>query len=149
MIKIRCKNIILFLVLVLAVSSEYFSQETNHSHNLVAGGSEIVFKKIEKGISSNDVSAISRFLSSQTYLSLSNGISGYYSSNQAYYVLEDFFKLYRVTSFRLNNIHTDDDYPYATGVYNYELKGRRGSAQVYVSLKYAGGKWKITQITIN
>jgi hypothetical protein len=110
---------------------------------------KMVFNQIEAGISKGSVSVISKYFGSQTYLSLSNGKSGYYSSNQAFYVLEDFFKIYKVASFRFNNISSDENIPYATGVYNFEFKGKRNTAQVYISLKKAGSGWKITQITIN
>lgn len=108
-----------------------------------------VFNEIESGISSGKASSISSFLSSQTYLSLSNGVNGYYSSNQAYYVLQDFFKIYRVISFKLQSIKTDENVPYATGVYYFDLRGRRGTSRVYVSLNKSGNSWKISQLTIN
>jgi hypothetical protein len=111
--------------------------------------SRVIFDQVEAGISEGDVAQISKYFGSQTYLSLSNGKSGYYSSNQAFYVLEDFFKIYRVASFRFNNINTDENTPYATGVYNFEFKGKKNTSQVYISLKKAGSGWKITQITIN
>jgi len=110
---------------------------------------KIIFDQVEAGISEGDVSLISKYFGSQTYLSLSNSKSGYYSSNQAFYVLEDFFRIYRVASFRFNNLNTDENTPYATGVYNFEFKGKKSVAQVYISLKKAGSGWKITQITIN
>ncbi len=50
---------------------------------------------------------ISKYFGQQTYFSFSNGINGYYSNNQAFYVLEDFFKLYKVTSFKFDYIKTD------------------------------------------
>ena len=108
-----------------------------------------IFSDISDGIVNQDVESIARYFSPQTYLSLSNGISGYYSSNQAYYVLEDFFKIYRVTAFRFNNIQADSNNPYATGEYQFEYRGKRDLAQVYIALKKTGKNWKITQITIN
>jgi hypothetical protein len=108
-----------------------------------------IFSEIESGVNSRNVSSISGFLSPQTYLSLSNGNSGYYSSNQAYYVLEDFFKIYQVISCRLKHVQLDETNPYATGIYTYDLKGKREKAQVYISLKKSAGTWKISQITIN
>jgi hypothetical protein len=110
---------------------------------------QTVFSSIEAGINSGNVSHFSRYLDSQTYFSLSNGISGYYSANQAYYVLEDFFKLYRAISFRLKNTKNSGENPYSTGEYYYELKGKKDTAQVYISLKFTGNTCKITQITIN
>lgn len=43
----------------------------------------IVFNDIEKGINSGNVSAISKYFSTETFLSLNNGIMGYYSANQS------------------------------------------------------------------
>lgn len=111
--------------------------------------SEKVFRELERGISEKDITKISNLLSSQTYLNLLNGVSGYYSSNQAYYVLEDFFNIYRVLSFNYQNIESSENNPFATGIYRYEQKGKKGSAQFYIALKKVGKSWKITQITIN
>lgn len=107
------------------------------------------FNRIEKGISSGNVSDLSGYFSSQIYLNLSNGISGYYSSNQAYYVLEDFFNTYHVTDFKFDNIQDGEANMYATGSYHFLFKGKRDVAQVYVSVRHTGKKWKITQININ
>lgn len=108
-----------------------------------------VFDEIESGISSGKTSSISRFLSGQTYLSFSNGVNGYHSSNQAYYILEDYFKIYRVISFKLQNIKTDENVPYATGIFYFDHRGKRGTARVYISLNKSGNNWKISQLTIN
>ena len=112
-------------------------------------GVQLVFSNIEKDFNSSDISSLSKYFGSQTYFSLENGVNGYYSSNQAYYVLESFFKDYRVVSFKLNKIRTDPDNPSATGVYNYDLNGKRDSVQVYLSIKKVGESWKITQISID
>ena len=108
-----------------------------------------IFDEIEAGMSSGKASTITSFLSGQTYLSLSNGVNGYYSSNQAYYVLEDFFKIYKVISFKLQSINTDENIPYATGYYYFDYRGKRGTARVYISLSRIGKNWKISQLTIN
>ena len=110
---------------------------------------ELIFKEIESGIKDANVEKISKYFGQQTYFSFSNGINGYYSSNQAFYVVEDFFKLYRVTSFKLDHIKSDNNHSYATGKYNYDNKGQRSTAQVYISLKKIGANWIITQFTIN
>ncbi|HSD62204.1 MAG TPA: DUF4783 domain-containing protein [Ignavibacteriaceae bacterium] len=122
---------------------------TTGSNNKQKTESSKVFDEIGKGIAGHEIEAIARYFSPQTYLSLSSGISGYYSSNQAYYVLEDFFKVYRVTAFRFDNIRTDSNNPYATGEYQFEYRGKRDMAQVYIALKKSGNNWKISQITIN
>ncbi len=108
-----------------------------------------IFHDLEDKIREGNIVGISKYFGQQTYFSLSNGISGYYSANQAYYVLEDFFKLYKVTSFKFDHIKTDKNNSYATGKYGYDNKGKRSVAQVYISVKKVGNNWNITQLTIN
>lgn len=110
---------------------------------------ELIFREIESGVKDGNVERISKYFGQQTYFSFSNGTNGYYSSNQAFYVVEDFFKLYRVTSFKLDHIKSDNNHSYATGKYNYDNKGQRSSAKVYISIKKIGTNWIITQFTIN
>jgi hypothetical protein len=141
--------IILSLLCLTLLSSTYAQNFNPKAQNQKQSESHKVFSEISNGIANQDVESIARYFSTQTYLSLSNGISGYYSSNQAYYVLEDFFKIYRVTAFRFDNIQSDSNNPYATGEYQFEYRGKRDIAQVYISLKKTGKNWKISQITIN
>jgi hypothetical protein len=82
-------------------------------------------------------------------LNLSNGVSGYYSSNQAYFVIQEFLKTHQVISLKINDIQADEENVYATGTYNFVESGKRESTQLYISLKRSSKKWKITQITIN
>jgi hypothetical protein len=142
----------LFLLFVF-FSMISFPQETQQYKDIDNQGNAVTarsaFEKIENSISTGNVESLSGFFSSQMYLSLSNGISGYYSSNQAYYVLADFFKNYHVTAFKFNSINDGEDNIYATGLYNFILNEKRESAQVYVSIKLTGKDWKITQLTIN
>ena len=141
--------ILLSLFCLNLVHSAYSQNFNPKTKNNKQSESRQIFTDVGNGIANQDVESIARYFSSQTYLSLSNGISGYYSSNQAYYVLADFFKIYRVTAFRFDNIQFDSNNPYATGEYQFEYRGKRDMAQVYISLKKTGKNWKITQITIN
>ena len=105
--------------------------------------------KIGNGISSGKIASISNLFNSQIYLNLSDGVSGYYSSNQAYYVIQEFLKTHQVMSFNINDIQEDEENVYATGTYSFLVKGKIDSSQIYISLKRSSKKWKITQITIN
>lgn len=141
------------LIVLFSVSAFSFSQNL---HQNVKSDSlknikddESVFFVIEDSFREADINKISKYFGQQTYFSLLNGISGYYSSNQAYYVLQDFYNLYKVTAFKFDHIKSDKTTPYATGKYNYDYKGKRGVAQVYISLKKTGNNWIITQLTIN
>lgn len=150
---IKYLRIYKLLLLIFFLGSLTSAQENNFLNKLDTGKNtakvQVIFNQIENAISNGNVSALSGYLSTQTYLSLSNGIRGYYSSNQAFYILEDFFRIYNVTIFRFDNLNSGENTPYATGVYSYEHKGKRNSAQVYISLNRSGKSWKINQITIN
>jgi len=49
----------------------------------------------------------------------------------------------------MDNVKSDSNHSYATGKYNYDNKGQRSTAQVYISIKKIGHNWIITQFTIN
>jgi hypothetical protein len=144
---------ITYIILLVLITSVSYSQQTDpkakkESNDQTQLDSE-VYNEIESSIRQGNVSGVAKYFGSQTYFSFSNGINGYYSSNQAFYVLEDFFKLYKVTSFRFDHIKNDKTNSYATGKYSYDHRGRRSNAQVYISLKKIGNNWNITQLTIN
>ena len=149
------KNIFILTVLTtaiffcLTIHAQEKDRKNESEQNRLKESAVTIFHEIQNGISSGKVSNFSKYFNQQIFLSLSNGVNGYYSSNQAYYVLVEYFKLYHPTSFELGDIQDDESDVYATGSYNYVYKGKRDMAQVYVSLKNTGKKWKITQITIN
>lgn len=149
---INMKNIT-YIFLIVLLSTVSFAQQSNfklktYSNKNIQIDSDI-FRELENNIKEGNVAGISKYFGQQTYFSFSNGISGYYSSNQAFYVLEDFFKLYKVTSFKFDHIKNDKNNSYATGKYSYDNRGKRSIAQVYISLKKIGNNWNITQLTIN
>ncbi len=140
---------IIFVLLCFSNLAQERWTENIQEKNSIKENAILVFHKIESGVLKRNVSNYSKYFDSQIYLSLSNGVNGYYSSNQAYYVLDEYFKNYQSVSFNLSNIQEDESGMYSTGIYDYIYKGKRDQAQVYVSLKNTGKKWKITQITIN
>ena len=141
-----CFIIALFNIQLFAQQQNYLNR--TYTKNQIPAVQN-VFTQIENAISTGNVSMLSQYFSPHTYFSLSNGVSGYFSSNQAYYILEDYFKIYQVISFRFNDVQAAEDKPYGIGVYNFEFKGKRDNSKVYISLKSNNNSWKITQITIN
>lgn len=106
-----------------------------------------IFSDIERTFSSGNISLISSYFPSQIYLSLSNGVNGFYSGNQAYYILQDFFQLYQPINFKFTQ-RSDTDNGFATGIFTFENRNKKGTAQVFISIEYSGAKWKISLITI-
>ncbi|MCW8804559.1 MAG: DUF4783 domain-containing protein, partial [Ignavibacteriaceae bacterium] len=133
--------------------SDLFAQHNNLQQNLNNGGKikiqTVIFNDIESGIISNDVKKFSQYFSSQPYISLVNGVNGYYSSNQAYYIIEDFFNSFKIVSFKMEETKTEGSVSYGKGNYYYEKKGKRQIAHLYITLSKSGNKWYITQISIN
>lgn len=106
-----------------------------------------IFSDIERTFSSGNISLISAYFPSQIYLSLSTGVNGFYSSNQAYYILQDFFQLYQPIAFKYTQ-RSESENGFATGIFTFESKNKKGTAQVFISVEYSGAKWKISLITI-
>lgn len=149
------KTLFLYTVIIFFVSaSNYlFAQHNNLQQNINNGNKvkiqTIIFNDIESGIASNDVKKFSQYFSSQPYISLVNGVNGYYSSNQAYYIMEDFFNSFKVVSFKMEETKSEGTVSYGKGDYYFEKKGRRELAHLYITLSKSGNKWYITQISIN
>ena len=108
------KRTFLYILMILATASflyPIFPQHNNLQKNLTSSEKikiqSVILNEIEEGIIDNDVKAFSRYFSSQPYISLLNGVNGYYSSNQAYYILEEFFNSFKVISFRFEDKKTD------------------------------------------
>jgi hypothetical protein len=144
---------ILGVIFLITSSNLSFSQDVNIQQNL-SSDSKVkmqtkIFNDIESGILTNDVKKISKYFSPQPYISLINGVNGYYSSNQAYYILEDFFTTYKVVSFKIGETKNEESVSYGKGDYYFEKKGKREVAHLYVTLSKSGSKWHITQISIN
>lgn len=150
------KHPIIYIIAILFNSSFFnpiFSQHNNLQKNLNPTGTvkiqSIIFDEIETGILNNDVKSFSRYFTSQPYISLINGVNGYYSSNQTYYIMEDFFNSFKVVSFKFEEKKTEESVSYGKGAYYFEKKGKREVAHLYITLSKAGSRWYITQISIN
>lgn len=148
MIKIYL-NTVFWLILFFTTFAQNEKLIQNFKPNTKSDSNLIVISEIEESIKNSDVIKLARFINSKTYFSLMGNINGYYTTNQAFYLLEDFFKVYKVQLFKFNQINSFENNPYATGILYYENKGRRNKAQVYVSLKRVGENWIISQLSIN
>lgn len=146
-------KVYVFIVFWLVYSLGIFAQNERFIQKFKPGtksdSNQIVISELEESIKNADVIKLARFVNSKTYFSLMGNINGYYTTNQAFYLLEDFFKIYRVQSFKFNQVNSYENNPYATGTLYYENKGRRSKAQVYISLKRVGENWIISQLSIN
>lgn len=147
-------TVILFVLVGTYSSEAQVNKLNNNSKSKSRNQTEInlvnsVFNKIEAGLKSGEVNSFSDYFDKRTYLSLSGLNTGYYSTNQAYYLLDNYLNENRPVSFRFSNVSDSTLQPYATGVFNYNKKGVQSSKQVYISLKKFGDSWKISQLTIN
>lgn len=99
-------------------------------------------------LSSGNVRFLKPRLGGKVYLNLFTGINGYYSSAQAFLILESFFSTYTPISFSFSSRNFSIRNPYGFGPLTYERRGRRGTAELFISLAVIDGKWVINQITI-
>ncbi len=139
--------IIFSSIILFPQQRSYFDKKTEKQKN--KRNSISIITKLEQNISEGNTSGIIEYLSPQTYFSLPDGTKGYFRSNQAYYILEDFFKVNKVISFMFKNINAESDFPYAIGLYYYESKGKRKAYRIFISLKKSHSNWQIVQLSIN
>ncbi|MBU2446070.1 MAG: DUF4783 domain-containing protein [Bacteroidetes bacterium] len=108
-----------------------------------------VFEHIISGIESGNVSGFANYFSKQIYISLNSGERGYYSSNQAFYVLQNYFNMYKPIDFRVSTRLINSLTPYCAGKLIYGFRGIKESVQVYIGLSWTNDNWEISQITFN
>lgn len=110
---------------------------------------QATFTLIETAFSNNNISSISGLIDNTTFISLSNGVAGYFSSDQTINILKNFLDENKPINFNLSNKKTETRKPFATGVFIYVNGGIRKQSRVFVSMYLSDEKWMISQITIN
>lgn len=109
----------------------------------------LILKQIEKGFKQNNINNLSGYFSDNCYLSLNNGTTGYYTSNQIYYIFEMYFSKYKVIDFKLDNYNKSSEQIVVEATIKYLYEGKVFNGQVLLTLKNIYGKFVITQIFIS
>jgi hypothetical protein len=136
--------LIVFTVLLLAlITLPSRAQRTNGKEDYTA-----VFSDVQQGISSANISLFSSHFHTQVHVTLRGGESGLYSANQAYYLLQNYFRDRHVTKFAFTTYGQSDTNPYATGGASFSTRNGREYNQVYVALAYNDDRWVITHINL-
>jgi hypothetical protein len=108
-----------------------------------------VFMDIGEGLNYSNVYTVVAYLGGEIYLNISSEDKGYYSSEQAKYILENFLSNYHSDGFKWRNSSKSDDYAFATGIFKYKKNGYINKFVISVSLNYIDDTWLIDQIIIN
>lgn len=109
----------------------------------------LIFARFESGIKNANVEEFFADLDSEIYLSIRKGVSGYFSSNQSYYLINDYLREYNPISFNIYRKENSGDFPFGYGSFFYKRKGVRGNSKVFISLRKSESGWKISQITFD
>ena len=107
-----------------------------------------LFGLIEQGIVNASLSSASPSFAQQVFVNMSGGESGYFSANQTVSVLQRYLSSRTSLSFEFSRFGDTGATPYATGRLTSISRGRRESAQIYVSLRHQDARWVITQFNI-
>jgi hypothetical protein len=105
-----------------------------------------IFTAVESGIDDGIVENFSGYFGKQVYVSVTGEESGYYSTNQAYYILKNFMNARKPLGFTFTTFGMTDKIPFATGRAAFRFKGNREYFQVYVSLCRVENNWVIDKV---
>ena len=108
-----------------------------------------VFTSIAEGVKYSNIFYITPYFGSEVYLNILKNESGYYSPEQARYIIENFLVNNPVNSFKWKLSNRTENYAFATGKYKYNKNGFVSSYGISVSLKYEVDTWLIDQIIVN
>jgi hypothetical protein len=99
-------------------------------------------------LSSGRVGYLRPHLGQKIYLNLFTGINGYYSAEQAFLILESVFSTHKPISFSFSSRNFSIRNPYGFGPITMERRGKRTTAELFLSLAHVNNTWVINQITI-
>lgn len=99
-------------------------------------------------VSSGNLRYLRPHLGKKVYLNLMTGINGYYSGEQAFLILESLFSTYIPISFSFSSRNFSIRNPYGFGPLTYERRGKRDTAEMFLSLANVNGEWMINHISI-
>jgi hypothetical protein len=108
-----------------------------------------VFKKVETSIARGSVQDFANHLGPKVQISVGWEKSGFYSANQAFYVLQEYFNGHYPAAFTFESYGQSPTNPYAAGRLDYNGRFGRSSAHIYVALSLVENQWKISQINIS
>lgn len=107
-----------------------------------------IFDAVENGITKANIKLFSGYFAKQVSLNLSSRKNAYYSANQSFYILQNYFDSRKVVSFKFSTLNTTDTSPYATGGGIVRTRGANDAFQVFVSLTNDGSRWVISQLNV-
>jgi len=107
-----------------------------------------LFGIIEQSIVRSSLTSTSSHFAQQVFVNMSGGESGYFSANQTVSILQRYFSSRSSLAFEFSRFSDTGSTPYATGRLTFTARGRRESAQVYVSLRFLESRWVISQFNI-
>jgi hypothetical protein len=107
-----------------------------------------LFAVVEQGIANSSLSSVSSHFAQQVFVNMPAGESGYFSANQTLSILQRYCSSRTSLAFEFSRFSDIGSTPYATGRLTFNSRGRRESAQVYVSLRFQDSRWVINQFNI-
>jgi hypothetical protein len=107
-----------------------------------------IFALVERGLSEANVGVFSRYFSHQVYVSLPSGERGYFSSNQAHAILQNYVGSRQSQSVRFTTFGEAENIPYATGPGRFVTRSGVETVQIYVALARIGEQWMLSHVSI-
>lgn len=132
-----------------ALPDKYDLYASENGHPIAQGtNGEDVFRSVQQSIAKGDFDELTRHFGRHIYLNIRSIESGYYSANQAQFVVQNFFTVHKPISFSFTTYGESGGSPYATGRGSINVKGNREYIQVYVSLVKQKDRWVISQFNV-
>ena len=107
-----------------------------------------VLSAVSDAFAAADTKTLRQYLNSKVFLTLFTGESGYFSSEQSFFILRNFLSAHVPFSFGFTNTNIGTESAYGVGTLRYMKRGHRAAAQVFVSLTLSDQGWRINQVTI-
>ena len=153
------RKLIFYVILLMSFADIQFisAQQAKHlpslkypesSQELEAEKINAIFHDVENALSPNDIDLLTQHIFKQVKLTLRDAENGYFSENQAIYIIKNYFATHKVVNFKFTLSRISGEPPFATGGGYWNIKGKQEKFQVYITVTERDKRWVLAQFII-
>ena len=142
------RHIVISMLCFFMITVDLCAQTNARTGNDNTDTAQMIFEYVQTNIAADRAKNISAHFANQVYINVRGEEGGYFSANQGIIILQNFFSLHHVVTFKLSTVNTTHEQPYATGAGTFFSRGKKENLQIYIGLTPREGGWFISQFNV-
>ncbi|GEM_PF-6923282 len=118
-------------------------QPSPESHQLTE-----ILREVREALTANSTESLTKHFAKRVYLNLLGDGKGYFSGNQAHYIIRKYLEQNTVVALQLNEQRTDNQEPFLSGSGTLSGRAKKEPVHVYIGFVRVNDVYQISQFTI-